>query len=350
MIVSLSGKLPEFHKFTDIESFHNVLKDRGKNEFLSAIPECEYLPKIKLHGTNAGIHITGDGVFPQKRSEFISLEKDNFGFALWVKQNEQEFYDIALLPTHDRGYNFHELIIYGEWAGPGVQKGVAISQIPQKSFFVFCVDFINNRGVKFHFIDPLTISTWVPSIERLYVLPWEIDVETPMKVNFNSPGSIADFVEKVNSQVEDIEKNGDPYVKREFGIEGPGEGYVYYPNMNENMTRFLFKAKGEEHRVNKAKTAIQIDPDVLRSQQAFADKFVTEARCLQAVHEACAGEYDPKKTGDFLKWVMRDILKESEDELVASNLEWKKVTGPSSKKARDWFISKSKELPGRIAA
>jgi phage pi2 protein 07 len=343
MIVSLKGKQPEFHKFTDIESFHNVLKDRGKNEFLSTIPECEYCPKIKLHGTNAGIHITDNGVFPQKRSEFISIEKDNFGFALWVKQNEQAFYDACMANIGS------QFIIYGEWAGPGVQKGVAISQIPKKSFFVYAVKVMGSYdGAHFWIIDPKYIRYYIPMlVENVYILPWEL--EDSMKVNFNSPGSIADFVEQVNTQVQDIEKNGDPYVKRMFGIEGPGEGYVYYPNMNTNMTRFLFKAKGEEHRVNKTKTAIQIDPDVLRSQQEFADKFVTEARCLQAVHEACAGEYNPKLTSDFLKWVMRDILKESEDELVSSGLEWKKVTGPCSKKARDWYISKTKELPMEIA-
>lgn len=65
----------------------------------------------KLDGTNACIVIFDDKIVAvQSRKRFIKLGDDNYGFALWVSQNEEE-----LLKLGD-GYH------YGEWYGEGIQK------------------------------------------------------------------------------------------------------------------------------------------------------------------------------------------------------------------------------------
>ena len=45
----------------------------------------------KIDGTNGSVWIGEDGdIRAGSRNQFITPEKDNFGFALWVKQNAEE--------------------------------------------------------------------------------------------------------------------------------------------------------------------------------------------------------------------------------------------------------------------
>lgn len=77
----------------------------------------------KIDGTNASIHITDDGrVFAGSRNRWITPDADNFGFARWVKENEEQLR--ALGPgTH-----------FGEWWGQGIQRRYGLSE---KRFSLF---------------------------------------------------------------------------------------------------------------------------------------------------------------------------------------------------------------------
>jgi len=78
----------------------------------------------KINGTNACVIVKeGEVVGIQSRKRLITPESDNFGFAAWVLENEQ---DISKL-----GDGYH----YGEWAGPGIQKNH--HQLDKKRFFLF---------------------------------------------------------------------------------------------------------------------------------------------------------------------------------------------------------------------
>jgi len=48
-------------------------------------------------------------------------------------------------------------------------------------------------------------------------------------------------------------------------------------------------------------------------------------------------QYKTKLIGDFLKWIGRDVKKESVAELEDSNLEWKDIAKPLSTTARVWY-------------
>lgn len=65
----------------------------------------------KLDGTNAQIFITEDGkIKAGSRTRWITPEDDNYGFAKWVKENEEELLKL--------GPGRH----FGEWWGGGVQR------------------------------------------------------------------------------------------------------------------------------------------------------------------------------------------------------------------------------------
>jgi RNA ligase len=75
--------------------------------------------KVKLDGTNGGVQIFADGrVAAQSRTQIITPESDNLGFATWVSQNIDYFTQLAS-PEH--------ATLFGEWCGQGIQKRTAIS-------------------------------------------------------------------------------------------------------------------------------------------------------------------------------------------------------------------------------
>lgn len=79
----------------------------------------------KIDGTNAQVYITEAGqVFAGSRSRWITPEADNFGFARWVRENED---GLRLL-----GPGSH----FGEWWGAGIQRRYGLDH---KRFSLFNV-------------------------------------------------------------------------------------------------------------------------------------------------------------------------------------------------------------------
>ena len=78
----------------------------------------------KIDGTNACIVIDGGAIVGvQSRKRFITPDDDNYGFARWVLDNDEELIGL--------GDGYH----YGEWAGLGIQKNP--HNLPEKVFFLF---------------------------------------------------------------------------------------------------------------------------------------------------------------------------------------------------------------------
>lgn len=332
----------KFASFPSIESFHHVVKLSKSYPHLAKDP-VSYRGKIKLHGTNAAIRVYNNDYLIQSREQIITPENDNVGFAKWVHTKLDFWKSIK----HDQ-----EITIYGEWCGPGIQKGTAIQQINNKIFVIFAVmigtvgfneendNFIedNNKMV----IEPDEIKSILGNLpEDVYVLPWFGDV---FEVDYLNQITLNPIVKNLNSIIENIE-NCDPWVKEVFGKEGICEGVVYYPLNKTNrksFSNFTFKAKGEKHKVTKTKEFVQIDPEVAATIEDFVTLFVTEPRLDQGL--TAVGGLDIKNIGKFLKWMGQDILKESKAELEASNLEWSDVQSYVQTACRNWFLIKNKEV------
>jgi hypothetical protein len=106
-------------------------------------PKIERIGKVfmtvtqKLHGTNASIwiyeytstngvtHEPRMGIKAGRRTDFITVEKDNYGFARFVHDNAQ-----ALIEALGPGVHF------GEWCGPGINSGEGLTE---KTLFLFDV-------------------------------------------------------------------------------------------------------------------------------------------------------------------------------------------------------------------
>jgi hypothetical protein len=317
----------KFVKFPSIEKFSDVNALIKRRFELNDRPTITYRGKVKLHGTNAAIRIDPDGtVTCFKRTGVCNVENDNAGFANWV----------AGIKTKFPGFHY-SYIIYGEWAGPGIQKKVAVSSIEHKTFFVFAILDLDSGMV---WLDPDQIKHFLGDLP-VKVLPWAEGSE--VTIDFRLQSSMEQAMSHIGNLVEACDKI-DPYIKNEFGIEGIGEGFVFTPHYAAiNFAEYsdlIFKAKGDSHTVSvhEKKASIQIDPAVLEGAAAFAKEFVTPARCEQGVTEACGGEASMKTMGAFMKWIGQDVQKESVNELEASGLDWKNVSKAVNQQARDWYI------------
>jgi len=98
----------------EFKSFGKIPRE---NPFMVTISE-------KINGTNSCIVIQeGKIVGVQSRKRFITPEDDNYGFAGWVRDHNDEL--LAL------GDGYH----YGEWAGLGIQKNPHC--LKEKELFLF---------------------------------------------------------------------------------------------------------------------------------------------------------------------------------------------------------------------
>jgi hypothetical protein len=331
-------------KWPSIQGFHHIRKAVEEYpHILKGNPSVKYRGKIKLHGTNAGIQFFEEKAIPQSRTRVINTSHDNLGFAAWTEENQ------AILVNGPTGYT-----VFGEWAGKGIAKGTAVSQIDKKIFAVFAAikrtgEKEPEEGVDYEFIvEPEELEKLVAPIQALgniHVLPWFEECEINWQGSDQHLLSVVDYL---NDTVADVD-NCDPWVKTTFGNEGVGEGVVYYPRSAEHLGRdnfsaLGFKAKGKKHKMVRTKKAVVLSPEAVKSYEEFAHLVVTEARLEQALQESSEGKAQFNKIGPFIGWICKDVSKECQLELEASKLEWKKASKFVADVARKWYMAQLEKI------
>jgi len=356
MVETKDGTAPKnfrpkgFLAFPSVGQIRDTRKsvDRMKWE----VGPVSFMAKIKLHGTNACVRISKDGtVVAQKRKSDVPLEgSSHFGFELWVKANEEFFAGLAQYAT-----DVADFYVYGEWAGPGIQKSDAVSSIPEKQFFIFgCRGMMAADphpqspiigGVYNEFqwiIDPDFITAMlslrgnevISFPARMNVLPWY--GTQGLTVDWTDNDQAAEATDLIIERIKPIGKC-DPYIKEKFGVEGCGEGLVFYGvqvvkasgtlTLLGQSSKFMFKAKTEEHAVvNKSKMPKKYDPPN-KVDKDFANAYVTTPRLEQGVHELTnGGELERKQIGQLVVWMLQDIKKEGVNDIEELGVDWKKAS------------------------
>jgi len=315
-------------KFPSIEQFRHVIRTvktkhdyKGKDDNGDAIyshtdnyPVLKFQGTIKLHGTNAAIVKYNDRVEFQSRERVLSLEQDNCNFMASMIDKPIDF--LFNFPFNDY------IAVYGEWCGGNIQKGVAINGL-EKMFVIFGI-MIDDVWIQ------LPTYLYSNSIGIFNILQFPTyDIE----IDFNHPELIQNKIIELTIDVE----NSCP-VGKHFGKDGVGEGIVFTCLENQELR---FKSKGEKHSASKVKTLNPIDTELMESINGFVEMAVTESRLEQGISYFKENniEVDSKNTGQFLAWIVKDVLKEESDTLAASNLDEKKVKNAIVNKSRIWFLN-----------
>ncbi len=334
-------------KWPSIEQFRNVARNvQNKAQFVGlaedgtaimnrqvVLPKLTFEGTVKLHGTNAAVGVLNDQVWFQSREHIITPEKDNAGFAMFASGRVSTFKGVADKASRHFGTNYKPILIFGEWCGGNIQKGVAISQLP-KMFVVFGIACVEDDGKKVYMkrqdvVDCVESDESIKSIYDFQTFTKTIDFENPHE-----------SVKEINAITDDVE-NECP-VGKALGVSGIGEGVVWRcVDEGYEDSGFWFKAKGEKHSKSNVKTIASVDVERINNLKELASKLAHNGRLEQMAQQVFdtlnGGEIDVKKTGDFIKAVVQDIFKEELDTISASGFTGKDLNGPVAKLCLDWI-------------
>lgn len=317
-------------KYPSIELYKNIIRKvkerhdfQGKDEngdvvykHLSNYPTMKFVGTVKLHGTNAAIVKHSDGRLEfQSRERVLSLEADNANFMQTMMSVDLDFLFTS--------FKFNDYCaVYGEWCGGNIQKGVAINGLP-KMFVIFGVK-VDDKWVEL----PSYLYSNENNIYNILQFPtYEIEID------FNAPELSQNKLIEMTLEVED-----ECPVGKYFGNVGVGEGIVFTAAEDQD---YKFKSKGEKHSVSKVSKLNSIDTESLQEIKEFVELAVTENRLNQglSVMQENGWTIEPKNTGEFLRWVVTDVLKEEKDTIDNSVLDDKKLKNAIVTKARIWYLN-----------
>lgn len=350
----------KFLEWPSIEQFRHVVKevrmraqyagtDEEGNKIIdrdAKLPKVKFTGTVKIHGTNAGIGYDPQSgeIWAQSRSQILGSGNTNFGFWDYVEENKDALKQIFEDQITHINYSvvIKHIYFFGEWCGPNIQKGVAVSYIPNKSFVLFGIRVVQEDGdvysLPIQFVEMLFLDaddTEFANAINFYNIfqfgKYEIEID------FENPEAVQNELVRLTEEVE-----ANCPVGKFFGIKENtvGEGIVWSSNRSESQYKNLvFKVKGEKHSVSKVKTLAAVDVEKVKSIDEFVENTVTENRLRQGLEVLRRDGIvaDMKATGDFVKWVSGDILKEESDMLEASGLTMKDVGSLLSTRARKWF-------------
>lgn len=331
-------------KFPSIEQFRHVIRHvkvnhdfKGVGENGDAVyrhdspyPTLTFTGTVKIHGTNAAIVKYPSGEIQyQSRENVLSLTKDNAGFYLYMKSIEDRIGELFSLPFTDH------MAIYGEWCGGNIQKGVAVEGL-QKMFVIFGIK-VDDKWVNIDYNQPNTgeinqiWNSW--NMVNIYHISqfktWSIDID------FNKPEEVQNKFIQLTEEVE-----AECPVGIHFGNKGIGEGIVWH-HITEDGQLLNFKVKGEKHSVSKVTKLAAVDTELIASMNEFVDLAIQEERLIQGIQKLkeSGREISQSTTGDFLRWVIGDVMKEEEDTIIKNGWDIKKLNPIISKKAREWYFN-----------
>ncbi len=278
-----------------------------KDQDILMFKECYAMEKI--HGTSA--HISWFyGMTPGKdRVTFFSGGGNHEKF---VKLFNQE-----MLTAVFEILDYNEVTVYGEAYGGKCQR-MSKTYGPDLKFVVFEVKIGDN---------------WlsVPGAEHI-ALCLGLEFVHYRKVSTDLP-------------VLDAERDAQSYQAVRNGIEEiqPREGVVLRPLIEltkNNGSRIIAKHKSEEfaERTHQPKAKKGVTLEVLTEAQAIADEWVTDMR-LAHVLDKLPRPHMIEQTGDVIKAMLEDVLREADGEIVSSTTAKKAI----SKKTALMYKQKLKE-------
>lgn len=346
----------------------------GKNENGDAIYDpdlcapVKYTGTVKLHGTNASVvyHENDKLSFHSKEQTLAVYDElgelhrftDNAGFAFhFSNPNSEAFRNLCVILAKACAISrdiYGDIVfpikLSGEWAGSGIQKGVGISELP-KAFYIFGLQ-IGNSDVD---VDNVSVQTgWMPTSWLDELVPKrEDDLKS---INDSGIYTITQFPTYEitidpndpilsQSQLIDITNEVEACcpVAKQLGVNGIGEGVVWVPSDSILIrnTGHWFKVKGNKHSSSKVKTLAAVDVEKLNSINEFVEYAVTDNRIEQAITECgmTLDSFDRAKTGDVIRWVINDIIKEETDTLQENQLEPKDIGNRVSKAVNKFLIT-----------
>lgn len=288
-----------FIKFPSIE---NHYQKKTVEQFLLEFPELRvtrFILKEKLHGTNIQlIFEPGKPMEVGSRNQVLPEDGQKFfGIHHYLKTDNQMGYLIKLVQNH---VDDNDILInlYGEFIGPGINKGVEYGDEKQILFFDMRIDkkMLSQKELEVFFMDRLMPHLLAPTVALVDGLRQSIDygASFPSRVDVTAP--IDNIMEGVVIK---------PYSKF---YQNAGGHIVYLKHKTEE-----FKEKWK--RKKRVKDPKDPMPDHVLDLSAEFHSHLTEAR-LQGVFSKYGPIEENKQLGSYIKYMLddarEDFLKDNE--------------------------------------
>lgn len=335
-------------KYPSIEQFRNAIRNiQHKTQFKgvdsngepiinrnATLPTLEFIGSVKLHGTNAAVVVSkSKKIWYQSRERVITATQDNAGFAAFAESKTDYWLELTNNVT---GFDYDCIAIYGEWCGGNIQKNVALANLP-KMFVIFDVCLISDNDTRYflnnHEIQDLLKST---SVDADIKTIWDFKTFS-VNIDFNEPILYQNQLNEITESVE-----SECPVGKALGVSGIGEGVVWKCFVDGYRSpEFWFKVKGEAHSKSKVKTLATVDVEKYNNINELANKLANKERLAQIAQSVFdllnGGSLDMKKTSDFIRAVIADIVKEESDTIALSGILEKDLNSRISKICVDYL-------------
>ncbi len=327
-------------KFNSIEQFRNVVTHVRKNSEYhgTPIPTLTFVGTVKLHGTNAAVRFDDGKIVAQSRERELTLDHDNAGFYRYALNHEDTFRELFQYIAESTGTGHTNFTVFGEWCGGNIQSKIGLNQL-EKHFVIFNVyDNLNDCYIPRDWMMDLYDSS---AIVTLHTHDIYLIMEIPsyeISVDFTRPEQVIEELERMTLAVEE----SCPWTEYR-GKSGIGEGICWVSATDINDTGLWFKVKGLKHQgksEGKPKT-LSADPVRVAAIRELIDVLLPEWRLEQGTAwlKENGHALDAKSTGQYLQWVMKDVLKEESDTIAANQYDWKELSGYLTTKARNWYFT-----------
>lgn len=201
---------------------------------------------VKLHGTNGTIcWNSGDKTWFQSRNRIVTPEMDNLGFAKFMVSRAAAVDDIidqirSIYATRCVD-ELENLMIAGEFCGKRIQRGVAVSNLPDM-YVIFGIkingiwqDLLEYEDVSFE-AENIYNVTRAPVYMSNFTLEWDQTLKDIVLKNAEAVyQTLYDFAVEVENEC--------PFAKT-LGVSGTGEGIVWICTEFSSNPRLWFKTKG----------------------------------------------------------------------------------------------------------
>jgi len=320
------------YKYPAIEQFRHVYKSiRTSAEYNGLLyPIINFTGTAKLHGVNAAVVQLPDGTRNgQSSNKVTTVDDDHMGFAKYIVDHSADFDLLFDAMQHPK----ETIIIFGEFAGKGIQKNIGISKLP-KTFYPFECLCDPNSDYTYTILNPVATPGTLPAVASFYHKVVAIDFSKSLK-------KLTALLAPYTQEVEDRCPVAAHYLPDDTNLIG--EGVVWKTIFNGEVIRF--KVKGDKHfeasRVPKQPRTAEELANITNYDRVALQLFSPE-RCQQAIFEIYGPSWEQdigyKELGTYLKWVLEDTWKEEYDILEEAKLTTKQVSKPLGRLARTYFI------------
>lgn len=292
----------KFIKYSSIENIDNAkLVEKAFLEGHTAI-NIYWIAQEKVHGTNFSFICDGKDVTCAKRTNFIGESESFFGYEIILKRyktNILEMYSFLKESMPD----LEELTIFGEYAGPGIQREV---DYQEKDFWVFDI-LLNGNLVDAAFI------RFLSSKHGFKICP-VIAVD-----NFDNLSNLERAFDSLIPEFNIIAKehgipeaNSTIFGPQPKGKDNIAEGYVLkpvFPAEFSNKSRVIFKCKNELFKETGKVKPVKPTPELSNDDQEFVNTstaYITKQRLTNVLSHI--GEVKAKDFGKVQGLMMQDVL------------------------------------------